>query len=398
MNCILFDEPQGWAKLLPFTYTRPIADIRVGILKITEKWEKYLGEKQFSFLTEPYLNAKFPLKTAKKNLYINAQCLPNPKLVKDIKKLRKNRVLLDEGRIIAFRSNEAFENAQELPKAILQEDIKKKNVKYEVSWLDEKWEIFQKNRAELILDFELITNGRQSEEITDPHTVVYGEENIFIEEGAQIRAAILNAEEAPIYIGKNAVVHEGAIIKGAFALGEGAHVNVGAKIRGDSTIGPFCKVGGEVSNSVIFGFSNKSHDGFMGNSVLGEWCNIGADTNTSNLKNNYGSIKLWDYQSDSYTNSGQQFCGLMMGDHSKTGINTMLNTGTTVGVNANIFGGDFPDKFIPSFAWGESGTTFQLDKAFEVAERVMPRRNKVLTDADREILSQVFYKTALYRG
>ena len=396
MNNILFDELQGRIHLLPFTYTRPISDIRIGILKIHEKWAYYLKDNP-SFLTAPYLAEKFPLRISKRNLYINAQCLPHPKLAKEIKKLNKNQALLDGDRLVAIRLNQAVVTDNELFNILESDDIKIKKLKTNASWLDNTWDIFQKNREEIQLDFELITEGRQSEELLDPHTIVYGEENIFIEEGAQIKAAILNAEDAPIYIGKNAVVHEGAIIKGAFALGEGAHVNMGAKIKGDTTIGPYCKVGGEVSNSVIFGFSNKGHDGFIGNTVLGEWCNLGADTNTSNLKNNYGPVKLWDFSTDAYTSTGQQFCGLMMGDHSKTGINTMFNTGTVVGVSANVFGGDFPDKFIPSFAWGNEGTSFQLDKAFEVAERVMSRRKQELTDNDKEILNLIFEKTAPYR-
>lgn len=397
MNIILFDEPQAWVQLLPFTYTRPISDIRIGILKIQEKWAKHLDESRISFLSETYLSRKFPLKLTKKNLFINGQCLPTPKLAKEVRKLRKNQALMAGSKLIAIRYNEPIQSYQALQTVSNQDTIKRKAFKGAVSWLENRWDIFQKNRAELIADFDLVTKDRQSEEISDPHTIVYGEENIFVEEGAQIRAAVLNAEEAPIYIGKNAVIHEGAIIKGAFALGENAHVNMGAKMRGDTTIGPYCKVGGEVSNSVLFGFSNKGHDGFIGNTVLGEWCNLGADTNTSNLKNNYGAIKLWDYHLDAYSSTEQQFCGLMMGDHSKTGINTMFNTGTVVGVNANIFGGDFPEKFIPSFAWGPEGTSFQLDKAFEVAERVMVRRNQQLTEIDREILTHIFERTALYR-
>lgn len=397
MKTILFDEPKGRVQLLPFTYTRPISDIRIGILKIHEKWNRYL-KTTVSFLTAPYLAEKFPFQSAKRNLYINAQCLPHPSLIKEVKKLQKNQALVEGNRLIAIRVNEEIKEVDQLYQLLDHSTVKVKKLKSSSSWLDFKWDIFQKNRAEINADFDLITAGRQSEEISDPHTIVYGEENIFIEKGAKIKAAILNAEDAPIYIGKNAVVHEGAIIKGAFALCEGAHVNMAAKIKGDTTIGPYCKVGGEISNSVIFGYSNKGHDGFIGNTVLGEWCNLGADTNTSNLKNNYSSIKLWNYENDDYTNSGQQFCGLMMGDHSKTGINTMLNTGTVVGVNTNIFGGDFPPKFIPSFAWGTAAVSFQVEKAFEVAERVMSRRKKELTDADQKILKHIYAETEKYRA
>jgi UDP-N-acetylglucosamine diphosphorylase/glucosamine-1-phosphate N-acetyltransferase len=253
------------------------------------------------------------------------------------------------------------------------------------------------NRAEIVADYHLITHGRQSQGISDPYTRVYGIGHVFVEEGADIKASILNASaDGPIYIGKDAVVQEGSMIKGAFALCEGAYVNMGGKMRGDSTIGPHSKVGGEVSNSILFGYSNKGHDGFIGNTVIGEWCNLGADTNTSNLKNNYAEVKLWSYAKRAPEGTGQQFCGLMMGDHAKAGINTMFNTGTVAGVCANVFGGGFQPTHIPSFAWG-TDATFQLEKAFEVAERVMARRKVALTDADKRLLKAVFDLTAIDR-
>ena len=261
--------------------------------------------------------------------------------------------------------------------------------------ITQPWEIFGHNREQIIADFALLTDGRTSADITDPHTIVYGRENLFIEEGASIRAAIINAEDGPVYIGKNAQIHEGAIIKGAFSLGESSHVNMGAKIKGDTTIGPHSKVGGEISNAVIFGFTNKGHDGFLGNSVIGEWCNLGADTNTSNLKNNYASVKLWSYSNNRFANTGLQFCGLMMGDHAKCGINTMFNTGTVVGVGSNIFGAGFPRNFVPSYAWGGASgfTTFQLRKFYEVAAAVMQRRGLELDDIEKNILSTIFDNT-----
>jgi UDP-N-acetylglucosamine diphosphorylase/glucosamine-1-phosphate N-acetyltransferase len=241
--------------------------------------------------------------------------------------------------------------------------------------------------------------GRKSAVITDKHTRIYGEENIFLEEGVYIRSAILNAETGPIYLGKNSIVQEGAIIRGAFAMGEAGHINMGAKIRGDVTVGPFCKVGGEISNSVLFSYSNKAHDGYLGNSVIGEWCNLGADTNTSNLKNNYDYIKLWSHAEQNFADTGLQFCGLMMGDHSKTSINMMFNTATMVDVSSNVFGAGFPRTYIPSFAWGGFGgfSTFQPDKALETAERVMARRNVVMTDHDKAILIHIFKMTAMSR-
>jgi UDP-N-acetylglucosamine diphosphorylase/glucosamine-1-phosphate N-acetyltransferase len=265
--------------------------------------------------------------------------------------------------------------------------------------LQKTWHIFQFNAAEIRKDFILLTAGRKSQPIQDPHTRCYGEHQIFIEEGVQIRAAILNAEGGPIYLGKNSEVQEGALIRGPFALCEGSTVNMGAKLRGDTTIGPYSKVGGEVSNSVIMGYSNKGHDGFLGNSVIGEWCNLGADTNTSNLKNNYAPVKLWDYTKGGFANTGLQFCGLMMGDHSKCGINTMFNTGTVIGVGANVFGDGFPRNFIPSFAWGGAAgfSTFTPPKFHETAQAVYARRGKEWGPDQKEILDKVFDLTKSYR-
>jgi len=265
-----------------------------------------------------------------------------------------------------------------------------------VTLIDQTWRIFQFNAAQIRVDYTLLTSGRKSAGVQDKHTIVYNESNIFVEEGVTIRAAVLNAEDGPIYFGKNSVIQEGALIKGPFALCEGSTVNMGGKMRGDTTVGPFSKVGGEVSNSVIFGYSNKGHDGFLGNSVLGEWCNLGADTNTSNLKNNYENVKLWNYAKGGFTDTGLQFCGLMMGDHSKCGINTMFNTGTVVGVSSNIFGDGFPRNFIPSFSWGGASgfSVYQLKKAYDTAEKAMERSHVVLDDLEKEILAKVFELTA----
>ena len=265
--------------------------------------------------------------------------------------------------------------------------------------IERPWHIFQSNGEQIRSDFSLITDGRKSAPLDDPHTTVYNSSNVFLEEGATVRAAIINAADGPVYLGKDSQIHEGSIIKGPFALCEASHVNLGAKMKGDNTIGPHCKVGGEVSNSVFFGYSNKGHDGFLGNSVIGEWCNLGADTNSSNLKNNYSTVKVWDYQTSQLENTGLHFCGLLMGDHSKAGINTMFNTGTVVGVSANVFGADFPPKFIPSFAWGGSKgfSTFKKEKSFEMCEAVMKRRKIDLSLGDKAILSAVMEKSAIYR-
>ncbi len=379
MDITLFDPAEIRSSLLPFTFTRPVADIRIGILKISEKWEHY--GFSIGFHTETYLASKFSSNGA--NIRVNGALCPDTALTSNVRALKRGQKLM-AGDVELAEYGEGIESIQ-----------------YEQPFrlISKPWDIFTHNQEQLRSDFYLITSGRTSAKITDPHTVVYGLENIFIEEGATIRAAILNAEDGPIYIGKNAQVHEGAIIKGAFALCEGSHVNMGAKIKGDTTIGPHSKVGGEISNSVIFGYSNKGHDGFLGNSVIGEWCNLGADTNTSNLKNNYAAVKLWDYEAGRFANTGLQFCGLMMGDHAKCGIDTMFNTGTVVGVGANVFGAGYPRNFVPSFAWGGANglTTFQLRKFYEVAEAVMKRRGIELDETERNILLNVFDTTSAYR-
>jgi UDP-N-acetylglucosamine diphosphorylase/glucosamine-1-phosphate N-acetyltransferase len=390
MNLILFDDATIRLNLLPFTFTRPVAKIRIGILTLAEKWEQLFAARA-SYLTQPYLSKKYSLVQAADNLLINGAVCPDPSLFDAITRLKIGEGLTKNDLVVAFRSTEPLLNQLN--------GIRFTPYANDLTIIDQSWKIFQHAAAELNRDFTLLTAGRSSEPITDPHTRIYNESQIFVESGVRIRAAVLNAEDGPIYLGRNSVVQEGALIKGPFALGEGSHVNMGAKMRGDTTIGPHCKVGGEISNSVIFGYSNKAHDGFLGNSVIGEWCNLGADTNTSNLKNNYENVKLWSYAKSGFVNTGLQFCGLMMGDHSKCSINTMFNTGTVVGVSANIFGDGFPRSFIPSFAWGGASgfTTFQLTKAFETAEKVMARRGQVLDELDRAILQTVFNDTAANR-
>lgn len=384
MNVILFDDKQLRTQLLPFTFTRPVADIRVGIVTIREKWEA-LMKLRTSTLTEDYLSIKFPLIMEADNLWINASALPNSALVTAVSGLKLNEGLFQGNRLIAARQ-------QQLDEA----NLSRVDFGGELTLIADTWDIFKHNAAQIKSDFTWLTQGRKSIGIQDSHTIVYKPENIFVEEGAIIKAAVLNAENGPIYIGKNAEVQEGSLIRGPFALCESSVVNMGAKMRGDTTIGPFSKVGGEISNSVVFGYSNKGHDGFMGNSVIGEWCNLGADTNTSNLKNNYANVKLWSYAKGGFKDTGLQFCGLMMGDHAKCGINTMFNTGTVVGVNANVFGDGFPRNFVPSYAWGGAAgfTTYKVATAFDVAEKVMARRGKILDQIEKDILSKVFELTA----
>lgn len=390
-NILLFDDPSIRGALLPFTFTRPIADIRVGILKISEKWAQFSGSTP-SFLTQDYLQGLFP-RQAGAHLAVNGALIPTPELWEELGKLGEGQALYFGKTLVASYIGETEKNlGQVSKKQAVQLD-------FEPVMIQKSWEIFQFNGREIQRDFELLTKDRKSQAITDPHTKVYSPENIFIEEGAVIRAAVLNAESGPIYIGKNTEIQEGSLIRGPFALCEGSTVNMGSKLRGDTTIGPHSKVGGEVSNSVIFGYSNKGHEGFLGNSVIGEWCNLGADTNTSNLKNNYAPVKLWDYIRGGFTNTGLQFCGLMMGDHSKCGINTMFNTGTVVGVGANIFGDGFPRNFIPSFAWGGAAgfSTFQFPKFLQTAKAVMARRKIELGEKDQEMLQKVFDFSRNYR-
>jgi UDP-N-acetylglucosamine diphosphorylase/glucosamine-1-phosphate N-acetyltransferase len=388
---LLFDDPAIRGSLLPFTFTRPVADIRVGVLKISEKWEKVSG-LEVSFLTQEYLQKKFP-RNPGKALAINGAWLPEDNTFETLKSLQEGQALYSGKTLLAAYIGEderSFSSASD--KDIVQAD-------FDPVLLQKTWNIFELNASEIRKDFVRITQGRVSQAITDPYTKVYGLENIFIEEGAKIKAAVLNAEGGPIYIGKNTEIQEGSLIRGPFALCEGSTVNMGAKLRGDTTVGPFSKVGGEISNSVIFGYSNKGHEGFLGNSVLGEWCNVGADTNTSNLKNNYAPVKIWDYTKGGFSNTGLQFCGLMMGDHSKCGINTMFNTGTVVGVGANIFGDGFPRNFIPSFSWGGAAgfSTFSIPKFEETAKAVYERRGKEWTAEEKEILERVFELTKSYR-
>lgn len=396
MNIILYDQPHVVGQLLPFTYTRPISEIRVGILKISEKWRHYL-KSEVSYHTQDYLQTKYPLIEAEENLIINGSVCPSSALLDKLQDLPDNAALFAGTSWIAAKSDKHG------LKAVWKEDysaLKKVEYEGEAMVIEQPWHIFQKNGLAIREDFDILTKGRESAGISDPHTIVYGADNLFIEEGATIKAAVINAEDGPVYLGKNSFVHEGALIKGPLALCEGSHINMGAKLRGDNTVGPYSKVGGEVSNSVIFGYSNKGHDGFLGNSVLGEWCNIGADTNTSNLKNNYTSVKLWNFARERFVDTGLQFCGLMMGDHAKAGINTMFNTGTVVGVGSNVFGHGFPRTFIPSFAWGGAAgfSTFKLNKMVEVAQAVMARREKVLSEDDHAMLTHIFEATTRYRN
>ncbi len=389
MNYILFDGPSR-NNLLPFTFTRPVADIRVGILTIREKWESFL-DTTTTTVTEDYLSEKYPMVEMEENIMINASYLPNLQLVEMIKDLKANHAIFKDEDVIAFHATEGQENIDfNAYEAI---DFNGECIK-----IENTWDIFSKNGEAIQEDFTLLTKNRKSQPIPASNNIISAE-NIFIEEGAKLEFATLNASGGPIYIGKHAEIMEGSVVRGPLALCENATIKLSAKIYGPTTVGPHSKVGGEVNNAVIFGYSNKGHDGFLGNSVLGEWCNLGADTNNSNLKNNYAQVRLWDYQTEGFAKTGLQFCGLMMGDHSKCGINTMFNTGTVVGVSANIFGSGFPRNFVPSFSWGGSSgfTTYLTKKAFEVAKVVMSRRDIEFSQQDQNILEHVFEETKKYR-
>jgi len=396
-NIILFDD-DNWEALLPLTFTRPICELRVGILTIREKWERHL-QANGSFITQDFLSEKYPINIEKDNIIINSTVLPTPKLLKLIKQLGPNEAILDGDELLAARLTEdQFSSLIDESGITELEGIDVSNDVDLIKRVIRPYDLFTMNDAEIKSDFELLTNGRKSQPISETNTVL-GAENIFLEEGATAECAILNAQTGPIYIGKNATVMEGSIVRGALAMCEGSVLKMGSKIYGATTLGPYSKVGGEVSNSILTGYSNKGHEGFLGNSVLGEWCNLGADTNTSNLKNNYDEVKLWSYEDQRFLKTGLQFCGLIMGDHSKTGINTMFNTGTVVGVNANIFGSGYPRNYVPSFAWGgaQGFKTYILKKSVETAEKVMQRRNIELTEIDKKILEHILLRTAEFR-
>lgn len=389
MNYILFDGPVR-NHFLPLTFTRPVAELRIGILTIREKWEKYLGYTTTT-LTEEYLSEKYPMVEMEQNIMINAAFLPNPVLAELVQELQPNQAIFKGEDVVAFYTEDTQEEVDFDAYEII--DYAEDCIKVEYVW-----DLFAKNDQAIRDDFELLTEGRRSQQIPQGVQVI-APEHIFIEEGAKVHFSILNASTGPIYIGKNAEIMEGCMIRGPFALCDEAQLKMGAKVYGATTLGPHCRGGGEISNSVMLGYSNKGHDGFLGNSVLGEWCNLGADTNNSNLKNNYEEVKLWNYETHSFKKTGLQFCGLIMGDHSKCGINTMFNTGTVVGVSANIFGSGFPRNFVPSFSWGGASgfTTYLPKKAFETCKIVMQRRKIDFTQEDAAILEHVFELTKQFR-
>jgi len=388
-NIILFDGSNR-DDLLPLTFTRPIAELRVGITSIREKWQRFSDD--VSWLTKEYLSGKFPARIGNYNLFVDSSLIPTKNLIDALDKLESDQVLVSEGEPLAFKSDTFLS-----PEKILS-DREHIVFEHKIISINNLWDIFEKNDEVLRLDYNYIINNRKSAQLSKTNNII-NPENIFIEEGAIVEFATINAKDGPVYIGKDSEIMEGALIRGPLALCEHSVIKMGAKIYGATTIGPWCKVAGEVQNSVITGFSNKGHEGYLGNSILGEWCNIGADSNNSNLKNNYDKVKLWNYKRERFVNTNLQFCGLIMGDHSKCGINTMFNTGTVVGVSANIFGSGFPRNFIPSFSWGGAAgfSNYTLKKAIDTAKIVMARRNIELSEEDIKIFEYTNGYSEKYR-
>ena len=396
-NIILFD-PDTRDQLLPLTFTRPVSEIRVGISTISEKWAKQFNG-HVSYITQDYLSEKYSIEISDDNFVINGAVLPNPELCKLINDLNNNEAFQKNGELIAARLDRLqFQNLMEDNDIEELVGFELEGASFDV--INNVWDIFALNNKAIHDDFKLLTEGRTSASFSKTNQIIGDASLIFLEEGAIVECTILNTKKGPIYIGRDAEIMENCTIRGPLAMCEHSLLKMGAKIYGATTLGPHCKVGGEVNNAVLFGYSSKAHEGYLGNSVIGEWCNIGADTNTSNLKNTYEEVKLWDYTKNSFAKTGLQFLGLIMGDHSKCGINTMFNTGTVVGVSANIFGAGFPRNFIPSYSWGgpQGYETYDIKKAFYTIERVLARREMMLNQEDRAILKHIFEITAQYRS
>lgn len=397
MNIVLFDTVENRTQLLPLSYTRSVADMRIGILTIKEKWERYFGQS-LGVLTEDYLQPKYgALSHDIETLFIASNVFPTAQLVAEIQLLTAEHGLSFSDKIIGFKTTIKVANIASFKSII--PDLKFTSSVVAAQFVESPSAIFKYNGQEIENDFKLLTAGRVSKSLSPTNTLIGPADKLFIEEDAVVEASILNTNTGYIYIGHQAEIMENCAVRGPLALCEHAGLKMSAKIYGATTIGPHCKVGGEVNNAVFFAYSNKGHDGFIGNSVIGEWCNLGADTNNSNLKNNYGDVDVWSYATEKYEDTGMQFHGLIMGDHAKSGINTMFNTGTVVGVSANVFGSDFPPKFIPSFSWGGAQwlRTFTFEKSLEVAERMMERRGIKLSESDIAILKEVFERDKKYR-
>ncbi|MGN0211927.1 MAG: putative sugar nucleotidyl transferase [Muribaculaceae bacterium] len=389
-NVVVFDAPDVRDNLLPLTYTRPVSYIRIGIDTIFDKWQALLADSSLSPLTVPYLQPKFPTTLADDSTFVAGHVIPDKELAVAAEALNSGEALVADGTLLAFRGSKAdFDNRNFAVQTAYHGAVRK------IFWL---YDIFQMNGEVMHADFRRITANRISQPLSDTNLVIGsrtfddGTPKIFIEEGATIEGVTLNVTGGPIYIGKDATIMEGSCIRAPFAACRHSQVNMCAKIYGATTLGPFCKVGGELNNVVMIGYSNKAHDGFLGNAVIGEWCNIGGGTTASNLKNDYSEIKLWNYPAHRFLRTGLQFCGLIMGDHSKAGINCMFNTATVIGVGVNIHGAGFPRNFVASFLEGSTSgyVDVSLPRFFSIAERVMSRRDIVLTDIDKEIFTAIY--------
>lgn len=381
---LVFSDAQFWEDFLPLTFTRPVAEMRCGILTFSERWQKLLDSAQISYITEDFLQEKFQKPEKVESLFLVPNFLPTEKVLGQIKDLKTGEALVYDNELLAVRINMDNFSLNQIEKMT---DIEEK-----LTFFKQPTDLFSFNEEAINFDFDLLTKGRKSAELSETNGFLGNKQDLFIEESAAVEFSTLNTKTGKIYIGKDAEVMEGCNLRGPIALCEGSKFNLGSKIYGATTVGPHSKVGGEVNNIVIFGYSNKGHDGFVGNSVIGEWCNLGADTNSSNLKNNYAEVKLWNYRTKRFANTGLQFAGLIMGDHSKSAINTQFNTGTVVGVAANIFKSGFPPNLIDSFSWGgmKGDEKFKLEKAYEVAELAMARRKVAFTPQDRDILNFIY--------
>ena len=392
INVIFYDLPRVHADLLPMTFTRPVADFRIGITTIREKWAMMLPQDcRYGYRTVGFLVKKYKAEEIDDNLFIAGNVVPNPALVEEVLRLEIGEALFKGDDFIAYRGVSPDMHA---------DNYMKKEYNGECLVLHYLFDIFLNNGAVIKQDFEMITKGRTSCALSASNTVIGDLGLVFVEEGAYVEGAFLNTNGGPIYIGKDAQVMEGSCVRGPMALCEHSNINMGSKIYSDTTIGPWSKVGGELNNVVVFGYSNKAHDGFLGNAVIGEWCNIGAGTNASNLKNDYSKIRVWNYPDHTFMRTDLQFCGLIMGDHSKVGINCMFNTATVVGVGVNIHGSGFPRTFIPSFSEGSpvgGFTDVQLKKFFDIANRAMARRGLLLTDLDYEIFEEIYKIADTYK-
>lgn len=388
-NIILFDLPAVRENLLPLSYTRPIADFLVGITTLRKKWESFLAG-EFSYSTVGYLSEKYPMKAAEENLFIASNIIATEQLARRLDSLEPGEVLMADTMagqrvLVGFKggANRLDEVIHSMPAGIVYEE--------KVDAINYVYDIFLLNGRQIEADFDVLTAGREGQSIPRSNTVIGDPERIYIESGAIVEGVVLNASHGPIYVGRHVEIMEGSCLRGPIALGEHSTVNMGTRIYPGTSLGPWCKVGGELNNVVIFGFTNKAHDGFLGNAVIGEWCNLGAGCVASNLKNDYTEIKLWNYPSHRFLRTGLQFCGLIMADHSKAGINTMFNTATAVGVGVNIHGSGFPRNFIASFSeGGPSGfTDLPMEKFFDIAKRMMARRGRSLSEADNRIFHAI---------